>query len=115
MVRQRFALVVSSLALPSLALSVPRKLELTSKLAPQLVEFGESSSDSPMTTKVMEYASPREIEAAFGATGVPVGLDGSAHGDAELLAACRETLKYSIKTQHPLFLSQLYGLSLIHI
>ena len=93
------------------ALSLPRSgLSLTKSLAPTLIDFGESSSASTVEDKVMKFASPSEIEAAFASAGVSIGLAGQeAHDDDELMVACSKALEYSVKTRHPLFLNQLYG------
>ena len=108
----RKASTLLALANVASALSaVPRSgLSLTKALAPELLDFGEASSRDAADTKVLNFASPSEIEAAFAGAGVPIGLDGAAgHEDSHLLAACRTALEYSVKTRHPLFLNQLYG------
>lgn len=85
-------------------------LPLTKALAPQLVDFGESSSIKPLKNTVIKFASPDEIEQAFRTAGIPIQLsDQHAHTDAELILACQTALEYSVKTRHPLFLNQLYG------
>jgi hypothetical protein len=108
----RKASTLLALANVASALSaVPRSgLSLTKALAPELLDFGEASSRDAAATKVLNFASPSEIEAAFAGAGVPIGLDGAAgHEEAHLLTACRTALEYSVKTRHPLFLNQLYG------
>ncbi|KAH8097609.1 hypothetical protein JL720_504 [Aureococcus anophagefferens] len=108
----RKASTLLALANVASALSaVPRSgLSLTKALAPELLDFGEASSRDAADTKVLNFASPSEIEAAFAGAGVPIGLDGAAgHEDGHLLTACRTALEYSVRTRHPLFLNQLYG------
>jgi len=92
-------------------LAIPRKagLGLTRKLVPRLLDFGETSCDE--TARVVEFASPEEIVAAFEAGGVSMALSAGepAHSEEQLVAACEIPLKYAVKTRHPLFLNQLYG------
>jgi glutamate decarboxylase len=55
-------------------------------------------------------ATPSEIEAAFSSHGCALPLDdGAGASEATIMEACRLALRYSVKSNHPLFFNQLYG------
>eukprot|EP00928_Gymnodinium_smaydae_P083234 TRINITY_DN66473_c0_g1_i1.p1 TRINITY_DN66473_c0_g1~~TRINITY_DN66473_c0_g1_i1.p1 ORF type:complete len:535 (+),score=88.60 TRINITY_DN66473_c0_g1_i1:37-1641(+) len=59
--------------------------------------------------KTVEIASPVELEAAFREKGCGLALDGKPMSEEVVLEACKLAMKYSVKSNHPLFWNQLYG------
>jgi len=76
-----------------------------------LAEYIRECFGAPEKLKVVEFASPDEIKAAFAKSGVELSLidSVSGHGEEHLLEACRLTLKYSMRSNHELYFNQLYG------
>lgn len=67
-------------------------------------------SDTGRERKTVELRSPDELVAAFSESGCSLDLsDSKPVSKAELLDACRLTLKFSVKSNHPKFYNQLYG------
>jgi len=60
--------------------------------------------------KTVEHATPSEIEEVFSTNGCALSLaDGAATSEAAVVEACRLSLRYSVKCNHPQFFNQLYG------
>eukprot|EP00992_Anisonema_acinus_P013542 TRINITY_DN8800_c0_g1_i1.p1 TRINITY_DN8800_c0_g1~~TRINITY_DN8800_c0_g1_i1.p1 ORF type:complete len:516 (+),score=100.48 TRINITY_DN8800_c0_g1_i1:68-1615(+) len=82
--------------------------EFPRKLADLLFQYMDSSSDRNAAPPSMN-AAPEEILKAFEDSGIPLSLDGVSKTQEALLEACRLTMKYSMRTGHPLYLNFLYG------